>query len=161
MIIYNISRQNVTLSGTTPFLTIVSGATRSFLIIELDVEGDSNASAYNELGLYRVTTAGTGGATAISTPPAPVDSPNLTGTTPALAFSGAANSTYATTQAVPGALVHNIPVNANGQRYFWRANPNMSNAIVVSGGGLAAGSITFAPISGTSPISIRVQVAEF
>jgi hypothetical protein len=161
MIIYNISRQNVTLSGTTPFLTIVSGSTRSFLIIELDVEGDSNASAYNEIGLYRVTTAGSGAATAITTPPAPVDSPNMTGTTPALAFSGAANASYATTQPTVGTLVHNIPVNANGQRYFWRANPNMSNAIVVPGGANAAGSVSFAPISGTSPISIRVQVAEF
>lgn len=161
MIIYNISRQNVTLSGTTPFLTIVSGATRSFLILELDVEGDSNASAYNEIGLYRVTTAGTGSATAITTPPTSVDVPNMTGTTPALAFSGAANSTYATTQATVGALVHNIPVNANGQRYFWRANPNMSNAIVVPGGANAAGSVSFAPISGTSPVSIRVQIAEF
>lgn len=159
--IYNLSRSNVTLSGTTPFLTLVSGATRSFLIIELDIEGDGTASAYNEIGLYRVATAGVGGATAITAPPAPVDAPNMTGTTPALAFSGAANSSYATTPPAVGVLAHNLPINANGQRYFWRANANLNNAIVVPGGANAAGSVTFAPISGTSPISIRVQIAEF
>ena len=120
MIVYNVVRSGVTLSGTTPFLTIVPGANRSFLLVELDFEGMGNASAANEIGVYRVLAAGTGAATAITNTPQAVDAPNMTGTTPALAFSGAANASYATTQPTftATAPIHNIGLNSNGQRYF-------------------------------------------
>jgi hypothetical protein len=157
MIIYNLSRQSVTLSGTTPLLTVVPGSVRSFLILEIDVQGMGNASGANELAIYRVLAAGTGTATAIANAPASVDSPNMTGTTPAIAFSGSANASYGTTQPTLSSLLHNLPVNSNGQRYFWRANANLNNAIVTYGGSFG---LTVAPISGTGVVSIRLQVAE-
>ena len=157
MIIYNLARQSIALAGTTPLLTVVPGAARSFWIMEIDIQGMGNASAANEAGIYRVTTAGTGAATAITTGVGAVDLPNMTGTTPALAFSGSAVATYATSQPSLGQLLHNIPFNSNGQRYFWRANANQNNAIVVPGG--TAG-ITLAPITGTGTFSVRLQIAE-
>lgn len=157
MIIYNLSRQSVTMSGTTPFLTVVPGSVRSFMILEIDAQGMGNASAANEAAIYRVNAAGTGSATAITAAPAAIDNPNMTGTTPALAFSGAANASYATTQPTLSGLIHNLPFNSNGQRYFWRANANLNNAIVVFGGSTG---ITLAPITGTGVISVRLQIAE-
>lgn len=158
MMLYNIIRANTALpASTNDFMTIISGATRSFLIVEIDAEGDGNTSTYNEFGIYRVTTAGTTGGGAIT--PVPVDSPNMTGTTPAIAFSGTVDTTW-TTQPTVGSLIHNVPINANGQRYFWRANPNLSNAIVVPGGNNAAGTVSVRPSTGTSNISLRIMVAE-
>jgi len=158
MIIYNIIRSNTALSLTADFFTIIAGAVRSFLVLEIDAEGDAAASAYNEFGIYRVTTAGVTPGGAIT--PVTVEAPNLTGTTPALAFSGTVPTTWAT-QPVVGALIHNCPINANGQRYFWRCNPNLNNAITVPGGNNAAGSLSVGRgISGTSNISLRLQVAE-
>jgi len=158
MMVYNVRIPQYTLAATTTaFGTIISGATRSFLVTELDFQGAATASAVNELGLYRVGTAGATGGGAIT--PVAVDAPNMTGTTPALAFSGTAFASY-TTQPVAGAVIHNIPLNGNGQRYFWRANPNLNNAIVVPGGNNAAGSVALFPVSGTSPVSGRIQIAE-
>jgi len=155
MIIYNIMRQNAALSTTNDFFTIVTASSRSVLVLEIDAEGDSTASAYNEAGIYRVTTTGATGGGAIT--PAPVDTPNA-----ALVMQASVFTTW-TTQPVVGALVHNVPVNANGQRYFWRANPNMSNAIMIQGNGpAAAGTLScLRSFSGTSNISARLQVAEF
>lgn len=143
---------------TTALLTIISGANRSFLMTEIDVQGQGTSSAANELGIYRVGTAGATGSSAVT--PVPKVAPNLTGTTPAVAFSGTAFQAY-TTQPVAGALVHNIPLNANGQRYFWRANPNLNNAISVPGGNNAAGSLAVFPISGTSVVAGRFEILEF
>lgn len=158
MMIYNIIRSNVALSTSNDFFTVISGANRSYLVLEIDAEGDGNTSSYNEFGIYRVATAGTTGGGAIT--PVPVDAPNLTGTTPAIAFSGVVDTTWST-QPTVGNLVHNVPLNANGQRYFWRANPNLSNAIVVPGGANAAGTLSVGrSLSGTSNVSIRLMVAE-
>lgn len=158
MMIYNIVRPNFTLSGTVPFLTIVP-ANRSILLLEIDCEGDGTASAYNEMALYRVLAAGTGAATANTNVAQSVDNPNMTGTTPALALAAAVNTTYATTQPTftATAPVHNIPLNSNGQRYFWRCNANLNNAINISGTALG---LLLAPISGTGIVSTRLQVAE-
>lgn len=158
MIIYNVIQANAALSTTNDFFTITSGSTRSFLVIELDWEGDGTSSAYNEVGISRVTTIGTTGGGAIV--PVSVDSPNLTGTTPAIAFSGTVNTTWTTQPTKATTPIHNIPINANGQRYFWRANPNLNNAIVVPGGAAAAGQLSFRSSSGTSNVSGRVQIAE-
>jgi hypothetical protein len=165
MIIYDCIRENAALSTTVDFIQIISGATRSCLVLELDFEGDGTASAYDEVGVYRVTTQGTGTAPTATTP-ATRDSPNMTGTTPALAFSGLfyGGTGYGTTQPTLATQpMHNIPVNANGQRYFWRANPNLNNAIVIPGAvtaGAAAGSLSFRSQSGTGNTSGRVQIAE-
>lgn len=160
MMLYNIVRNNVTLSGTTPLFTIVPNL-RSLLLLEIDVEGDGTASAYNEMALYRVLASGTGGATANTNVAQPVDQPNMTGTTPLLALAAAVNTTYATTQPTftATAPVHNIPINSNGQRYFWRANANLNNAIVIAPLATNAG-LVLAPITGTGIVSVRLQVAE-
>jgi hypothetical protein len=158
MIIYNVKVSGTLGTTTTPMATIISGATRSFIVLEVDLEGMANASAANELGIYRVGTAGVTGGSALTfvTP----EAPNMTGTTPALAFSGTGFGSYST-QPVYGALVRNIGLNANGQRYFWRCNANLNNAIVVPGGNNAAGSIVLAPISGSSIFTGTIQIAEF
>lgn len=163
MILYNAIRSNGALVTTIDFMTIIAGATRSLLIVELDFEGDGTASAYNEIGVYRVTTAGAGAApTAVV--PGTTEQPNMTGTTPALAFSGLVYigaAGYATTQPVINAVpFHTIPINANGQRYFWRANANLNNAFTVPGGNNAAASISFRSLSGTSNVSGRVGILE-
>jgi len=157
MMIYNVQRQNIALSTTADFMTIISGATRSFLILEIDAEGDGTSSLYNEFGIYRVGTAGSTGGGAIT--PVAIDSPNMTGTTPAIALSGVVDTTW-TTQPTLGSLIHQCPINNNGQRYFWRANPNLSNAIVCPGGANAAGTISVRSITGTGNTSIRLQIAE-
>jgi hypothetical protein len=161
MMIYNVIRSSVTLSGTTPYMTMLPGANRSFMVIELDLQGMGTSSAANEVGLYKVLAAGTGGATAIANTPQPVDAPNMTGTTPAIAFSGAVNASYATTQPTftATAPLHTCPINSNGQRYFWRANPNLNNAIVVPAIAAPNG-VLFAPITGTGVVTTRAQVAE-
>lgn len=158
MMIYNVQRQNVALSTTADFMTLISGATRSFLILEIDAEGDGTSSLYNEFAIYRVATAGTTGSGAIT--PVAIDTPNMTGTTPAIAFSGTVNTAWSG-QPTLGALIHQCPINNNGQRYFWRANPNLSNAIVVPGGANAAGSVSLRSVTGTGNTSIRLQIAEF
>ena len=158
MIYYNVQRQNVALSTSADFMTIITGSTRSILLVEFEAEGDGTASAYNEFAFYRVATAGTTGSGAIT--PVTVEAPNLTGTTPALAFSGTVYTGWST-QPTLGSLIQQVGVNSNGQRAFWRANANLSNAITVPGGAAAAGSISVRGVSGTGNVSIRVQFAEF
>jgi hypothetical protein len=151
MHVYNVQRSNVALSLSNDFFTIISAAARSFGILEIDFQGMGNASGANECGIYRVATAGVTGGGAIT--PAPV-SP----TSPA--FTGTVNTTWST-QPVVGTLVHPIPINSNGQRYFWRCNPNLNNAIWSPGGANAAGSLSVGrSLTGTSNVSGRVQVAE-
>lgn len=157
MIVYNVRVAGTVGTTTTALATLISGATRSFLVLEVDLEGTGTASASNEIGIYRVGTAGVTGAGALTF--TTVESPNMTGTTPALAFSGTGFGSY-TTQPVAGALIQNIGLNANGQRFFWRANPNLNNAITVPGGNNAAGSVALFPLSGSSTFVGRIQIAE-
>lgn len=157
MIPYNVRIAGTLGATTTAIATIISGATRSFLLTEVDLNGQAIASAANELGVYRVATAGVTGASPLTF--TPVYAPNMTGTTPALAFSGTGFGSY-TTQPVAGALAHNVPCNGNGQRYFWRCNPNLNNAISVPGGNNAAGSLAVFPLSGSSLFSGRLQLNE-
>ena len=157
---FNIRIPQITLAAAlTQIGTIISGATRSFMITELDFQGMGITSLGMELGLYRVGTAGVTGSVAMT--PVPLEVPNMTGTTPAIAFSGTAFQTYAT-QPIAGALVHSFGLNSNGQRYFWRANPNLDNAILVAGGNNAAGSLALFPISGftTGIVAGRIQIQE-
>lgn len=155
--IYNVRVSGTLGATTTAIATIISGASRSFMVVEIEFQGQGTASAANELGLYRVGTAGVTGATALTF--SPVESPNMTGTTPALAFSGTGFGSY-TTQPIAGALIHNIGLNANGQRYFWRWSGALNNAIIIPGGNNAAGSVAAFPISGSSVVSGRLQLVE-
>jgi hypothetical protein len=158
MIIYNVRVNGTAGTTTTALATLISGATRSFIVLEVDLQGQATASAANELGIYRVGTAGVTGSSALTfvTP----EAPNMTGTTPALAFSGTGFGAYAT-QPIAGALLQNIGLNGNGQRYFWRCNPNLNNALPVPGGNNAGGSIALFTLSGTSVFTGRIQIAEF
>lgn len=150
MLLYNIVRSNTLPVAAQDFMTIISNATRSFAIIELDAEGAGTASAYTEMGIYRVSTAGTtGGGALVPTPVNPAQP----------AFGGVVDTTWAA-QPTVGALIHTMPVNSNGQRYFWRAMPNLSNAIWSPGGAVAAGTISVRPITVSGNTTVRVQVGE-
>ena len=88
-------------------------------------------------------TAGATGASALTFTPDYV--PNMTGTTPALVSSGTGFAAY-TTQPVKGALIHNLPLNANGQRYFWRAR-HINDVILVLRQITPRASVTLMPVS--------------
>ena len=156
MLTYNVrtphtASASFTIAATTTALgTIIGAATRSMLIRELDFQGMGNASGANELGLYRVGTAGVTGSNALTFSPTHPSAP---------AFAGTGFFTYST-QPIAGALVHPLGLNTNGQRYFWRANPNLDNAIVCPGGNNAAASIAVFPISGSGTGVGRIQLSE-
>lgn len=150
MLLYNIVRSNALPVAAQDFFTVISNATRSFGILELDAEGAGTASAYTETGIYRVGTAGATGGGAIT--PIPVNPAQP-------AFGGVVDTTW-TTQPTIGALIHTLGLNSNGQRYFWRAMPNLSNAIWSPGGAVAAGTISVRPITISGNITVRVQVGE-
>jgi hypothetical protein len=146
---YNVIGTNVTLNTSTDVFTITGGATRSALIIELDFEGNGTASAYTEIGVYRVSTAG---ATPTAQTPAPTN-PNFS----ASSFTAA---TGWTTQPVVSTKFHTIPLNSNGQRYFWRAAPNLFNALVIPGGANASAQVSFRPTTASGAVTGRAMVAE-
>ena len=152
MLLYNIVRSNALPVLAQDFFTLMTNATRSLGILEIDAEGAGTASAYTEMGVYRVTAVGTTGSAPIT--PSPVNPAQP-------AFGGVVDTAWATYPTV-GALVHTIPVNSNGQRYFWRAMPNLSNAIWVPGGGatVAAGQISVRPITVSGNVTVRMQVGE-
>lgn len=158
MIIYNVRTPHSASTGftvgvtTTALGTVISSSTRSFLVLELDFEGTGTSSGANELGIYRVGTAGVTGTNALT-----FVSTDANATIPT--FAGTGFFTYAT-QPIAGTLVHSFGINTNGQRYFWRCNPNLNNAIVVPGGNVAAGSISVFPISGGGTGVGRLQIAE-
>lgn len=149
MILYNINFSSVTLSTSNDVLTIISQATRSFMILEIDIGGMGNTSAANEIAIYRVTTAGTTGASAITPAPLNPASP---------AFGGVVNGGW-TTQPTVGAKLHTFELNSNGQRYFWRWAPGQ-NPITAPGGANAAGSLSLRSVNGTGVVSGRIQIAE-
>lgn len=147
---YNIEFGGTLGATTTALATLIASATRSLIILEVDIEGMGTSSSANELGIYRISTAGSTPSGALVVTPTHPSSP---------AFSGLAYSTYGT-QPAKGALIHNCPLNGNGQRYFWRCNPGKENAIIVPGGNNAAASIGLFTISGTAVIRGRLQIAE-
>jgi hypothetical protein len=156
MLIYNIRTPHAASASftvgvtTTQLGTIVAAEDRSLLVLEMDFEGMGTSSGANELGIYRVGTAGVTGSNALTASPIHASAP---------AFAGTAFFTYAT-QPIAGALVFPFGFNTNGQRYFWRCNPNLNNAIVVPGGSVAAASIAVFPISGGGTGVGRLQIAE-
>lgn len=156
--IYNVRVSGALSAVLTPIATIIGGANRSFQVLEVDLEGMGTASQANEVGIYRIATAGVTGSAALTFTANEV--PNMTGTTPALAFSGTGFGSYAT-QPIAGALAVNIPINANGQRYFWRANANLNNAVKVQGGNNALASIAFFPLNTAGgTVTGRIQIEE-
>lgn len=155
MIIYNMRIPTVTPTATaTPNLAnIFPGTVKSFLLLELDFEGQGTSSGAAEFGIYRTTTAAATPGTTLT--PVPIEQ---LATLPA--FTGAAAVSYTTVPGL-GTLVHSFGLNANGQRYFWRANPNLNNAIVVSGNTALTAGLSLILVAGSlNPISGRMQLAE-
>jgi hypothetical protein len=142
---------------------IFPGTNKSFALLEIDVEGSGSSSAPATFSIFRtITTAAAGALTTV------IAGQSTVSLSSPPAFTGSAGQgTFATTQpTLAGAALFNLSANANGQRYFWRANPNINNAIDFSGtptallGGLALVQVV---ATGTSAIAAqaRIQIAEF
>jgi hypothetical protein len=138
------------------------GTNRSHIVSEIDIEGSGSSSAPAVFALFRtITTAAVGALTTVVTAqPTTSLSTNPT-------FSGSAGQgSFATTQpTLAAAPIKIMGLNANGQRYFWRANPNLDNALDVPGtatallNGLALVQIV---ATGTAAIAAtaRIQIKE-
>lgn len=145
---YTIPLASTALSTANSLLTIVSGATKAFKVCEIYLAGTGTASAANDVGLYRVATAGITPGGAIT--PVPLNS-----------SSNAASMTTATsyaTQPVLGSKLLDIPVNSNGGVGYYRPQPGLE--IEVLAGNVAAGSITLRSVSGTGTVAGWVIVEE-
>lgn len=158
MMVYNfrIASTATLAAGTNIFLlltNVAAGTSRSAIITEIDFEGAGTSSGYAEIGLYRLSAAATAG-TAVTG--VPIDSPS---SAPTASTTGSTAPTGGTVSA----LVHSFGINGNGQRYFWRANPNLNNAIVVPPTTAPANAIMIQCIAiNTAPVvSGRIQIAEF
>jgi hypothetical protein len=149
MILYSVPVSSATLSTSADVITLTAGATRSIAVWEIDFTGMGVASAANEVVMFGVTTLGV-------TPTAITPTP-MSASSPASSFTAA--SAFATPPVVNTARYHNVPVNANGSRYFWRA-ANVFDCIPIPGGALAASQRSFRSVSGTSVVSGRVRVIE-
>ena len=163
MQIYNVGFRP---STGVPLITLFTNAAgssttstgRSLLIFEIDITASTTSIPQNVDQL-----TGTGGTAASLSPAAQCTVTNgafAAGSTFPGGFSGV--SAFNT-----NSPLHVIGLNVNGQRYFWRANPNLSNAIVVPGTGVVStsqysGAISLVSIAaGTSPnVSGRIQFAE-
>ena len=151
MLFYNIVRSNFLPVAATDIFTIISNATRSFGITEIDITGMGTTSAANELGLFRVTTAGVTGSSPIV--PAP--------TNPAFAaFGGVVNTVWATQPVDAATPFHNMPLNNAGQRYQWTSQLNAAKILWSPGGAVAAGTVSARAITVSGNVSARVQVVE-
>jgi hypothetical protein len=149
-------------SGSVYTGIIFPGTNKSFLLLEVDVEGSGSSSAPSTFSIFRtITSAASGALTTVITGQPTVSlssNPSFTGS--------AGQGSFATTQAtLASASSFNLSANANGQRYFWRANPNLSNALDVPGTATALlNGIALVQVvaTGTSVIAAqaRIQVGE-
>lgn len=151
-----ISRGGGLTSGISLGLVIFPGTNKSFMVTEIDIEGMGTSSADAEFGIFRtITTAAAGALTTVITGQANI----LVATPPA--FTGSAGQgSFATTQPTLGsAPIKTLRANANGQRYFWRANPNLDNALDYSGTPTALlGGFVLAQIGGTGVIAYSGEI---
>lgn len=145
---YKIPLPSFTLSTTNSSLTVITGALRALKITEIYLAGTGTASASNDIGLYRVGTAGVTGAGAIT--PSPDN--------PAASPSSCTNFTSYTTQPVVGVKLLDMPVNANGGVFYYR--PMKGDEIEIPAGANAAGSVTLRSVSGTSTVAGWMTVEE-
>ena len=150
-------------SGSVITGIIFPGTNRSFVLLEIDVEGSGSSSAPATFSVFRtITTAAVGALTTVIT-----GQPTVSLSTPPVFSGSAGQGSFATTQpTLAGASMFNLSANANGQRYFWRANPNINNALDFPGtatallNGLALVQVV---ATGTAAIAAqaRIQIAEF
>lgn len=154
MFVYNTRIPTFTLGATTTaFGTFVAAALRAMFIMELDFEGmGAGTSSNNEIGLFRIGTAGVTGSSALLFRP-------VNPAAPAAALT--AFAAYATQPIVTGTdPAQNMPLNGNGQRYNWKALPNFVDAIYVPPGNNAAATVGLFPLSGSAAVAGRVKFAE-
>jgi len=155
MVIYNVRIAPYTPTSLNSVLFgIFPGSTRSFLLLEIDIEGLGSSSSQCEFGFYRTNNTSTS-LVLVNGNPTDVNSSPQT-------FTGLSGQGPSGTPPTAGTLVHEFGLNAFGQRYFWRANPNLNNAICLDPptGNLG---ISLALATGTPAnclIAGRVQFAE-
>lgn len=145
---YKLPLASFTLSTTLSSLTIIAGATRALKITEIYLAGTGVASAFNDVGLYRVGTAGAVGSAALT--PAP-DNPAA----PAVSFT---NFTAYTTQPVIGTKILDMPVNSNGGVFYYR--PMKGDEIEIPAGNVAASTVTIRAVAGTGTVAGWVTLEE-
>lgn len=145
---YSIPLASTTLSTTNSSLTIIAGATRALKVVEIYLSGTGTASASNDVGVYRVGTAGATGAGAVTAAP-------LNPAAPAVSFT---NFTSYTTQPVVGTKIFDIPVNSNGGVGYYRPQPGQE--LEIPAGNVAASTITLRSVSGTGTVAGWVIVEE-
>jgi hypothetical protein len=136
------------------------GTNRSHILVEVDIQGQGVASANSLFGIFRtITTAAVGALTTVITA-----QPNVSLSTNPVFSGSAGQGSFATTQpTLAAAPLRNLAANANGQRYYWRANPNLDNAIDVPGTATALlNGIAIVQIGGTGVIAAsgRIQIKE-
>lgn len=158
---YNVrSPQNGTATATlgattTQIGTIIAAALRAMMITEIDWEGmGAGTSSNNEIGYFRITTAGVTPTNALQFRPVNPAAP---------AAAATAFFTYATQPIIVAATdpVQNCPLNGNGQRYNWKALPNLIDAIFIPPGNAAAATIGIFPLQGSAAVVGRTKVLEF
>ena len=174
MIVYNFNFPVFTQTGLTAVAgglmstgnilgIIFPGTNRSFVLLEIDVEGSGSSSAPSTFSVFRtITSAASGALTTVITGQPTVSlssNPSFTGS--------AGQGGFATTQAtLAGASLFNLSANANGQRYWWRADPTMRNAVDCPGTATALLNglcLTQVVATGTAVMAAqaRIQIAEF
>lgn len=146
---YKIPIASTALSTANNLLTVVAHATRSFRVTEVFLQGLGTASAANEVGVYRISAAGTGTAATAITP-----NPN----NPSAPSAGLTASTgaYGTSQPTLGAKLLSLGVNANGGVAAWRPQAGAELEFQGAALGLAVRSV-----AGTSNVTGWVEVEEF
>jgi len=157
MQIYNARVANFTASTANSIIELATGEDRSTAILEIDAQGAGTTSAHMEAGIFRVSAIGTGTAQTAVTP-VNVSQPSSVPTYTGVVGTGAWGTAQATLAAN---ALHPFAVNANGQRYFWRCMPNLSNALFVQGGGGVNGTLSCRFATMPANASIRMQLAEF
>ena len=149
MLTYNVNRSNVALSLTNDLLTITAASAKALRIWAITIGGQGTLSANNTVGVYRVGTLGATASGAIT--PTPKN--------PAFPASGFTVATIWTTQPVVGALVELLSVNANGGGMRWVAS-QPALAIMIPAGATAASQLSIRAVTGTSNVTISMDIEE-
>lgn len=144
MPLFTVNRTSTALSTTNDYLTIVAANNRPLRIYIIDLKGDANASAANEVGVYR-STVGVGGGGGIT--PSKVNSGSA-------AAQFVCYTTWSSSQPTLGDLLWRFSVNANGGIDKFVAIPGAEIPVPVSG------QISIRSIDGTSNMIANLLIEE-
>jgi hypothetical protein len=145
---YKIPIASTALSTANNLLTVIPAAARPFKVTEIMLQGLGTASAANEVGVYRISAAGTGAAPGAITP-------NPLNTSAPAAAMSANSGAYATTQPTLGAKLLSLGVNSNGGISYHR--PAAGSEIEFQGGSLG---LAIRSVSGTGNVTGWIEVEE-